>query len=606
MYQQPKYVTTRQFTQKLNRERSNESRINGLTHFTRGVDFMKAQHQREENVESRRRVRRFKQQNDELLTGYALDQQNRDLAQQKMLREQDERMAAAMYDLKQQKDSEEQNVRRICEESEELKTLKEKLTQAKISKVRSTQLKERALLDRQEEAKQAQMDAAYEEDRRAAVEAEYEESQRKLHLNVQSKRVLQHQIAAREVKKAEAHEAFLREKAMVDEIVRGIEAEDRAKAAEGRRVQREMQLNIDDYLAQRKVWREAERARAEEELRRIEEYNDQKRRQHEKLMNQKRREKDGADEILRKLTREIEQKRREEDEMRQLLDELYQEEAEQKAIEKMKADQKKKDDMKEEMMEANEYQKRLKHQRAEEEHAEEQRFRAEMMARFEEDRRLDQMNKEARYQQRLQFVAEVDRLVEERREQYRKSVEAEFEAMRIQEEQEKFRAAVVERERQRLLREHAKALSGYLPKGVILNEDDYRTVHNREAAEVTAARSPIGRMNNVFNPITGRAERPQTVNPTRTPSRSNIRVDPSQGRAGTALPGRRVGVASPNSRDSLDNFAIGQMGNGNGSNSRSNSRQPSQQQSRPPSSSRRRPPSQYAYKPDQGPSDRPF
>ena len=44
---------------------------------------------------------------------------------------------------------------------------------------------------------------------------------------------------------------------------------------------------------------------------------------------------DGQDEILRQLTREIEEKRREEEEMRRLLDELYQEEAEQKALEKL-------------------------------------------------------------------------------------------------------------------------------------------------------------------------------------------------------------------------------------------------------------------------------
>ena len=58
----------------------------------------------------------------------------------------------------------------------------------------------------------------------------------------------------------------------------------------------------------------------------------------------------------------------------------------------------------------------------------------------------------------------VERLIEERRHQFQKEKELELEERREGERLEGMRRAVIEQERQRLLREHASKLLGYLPK----------------------------------------------------------------------------------------------------------------------------------------------
>ena len=58
----------------------------------------------------------------------------------------------------------------------------------------------------------------------------------------------------------------------------------------------------------------------------------------------------------------------------------------------------------------------------------------------------------------------VERLIEERRAQFQREKEAELEERREEERREAARRAIIEQERQRLLREHASKLLGYLPK----------------------------------------------------------------------------------------------------------------------------------------------
>ncbi len=58
----------------------------------------------------------------------------------------------------------------------------------------------------------------------------------------------------------------------------------------------------------------------------------------------------------------------------------------------------------------------------------------------------------------------VERLIEERRAQFLAEKEAEMEARKDEERREASRRAIIEQERQRLLKEHASKLLGYLPK----------------------------------------------------------------------------------------------------------------------------------------------
>ena len=58
----------------------------------------------------------------------------------------------------------------------------------------------------------------------------------------------------------------------------------------------------------------------------------------------------------------------------------------------------------------------------------------------------------------------VEQLIEERRAQFQREKEAELEERMEEERREAARRQIIEQERQKLLREHATKLLGYLPK----------------------------------------------------------------------------------------------------------------------------------------------
>ena len=58
----------------------------------------------------------------------------------------------------------------------------------------------------------------------------------------------------------------------------------------------------------------------------------------------------------------------------------------------------------------------------------------------------------------------VEKLIEERRQQFQQQKDQELEERREEERRQAMRHAIIEQERQRLLREHASKLLGYLPK----------------------------------------------------------------------------------------------------------------------------------------------
>lgn len=58
----------------------------------------------------------------------------------------------------------------------------------------------------------------------------------------------------------------------------------------------------------------------------------------------------------------------------------------------------------------------------------------------------------------------MEKLIEERHQQFQQQKDQELEERREEERRQAMRHAIIEQERQRLLREHASKLLGYLPK----------------------------------------------------------------------------------------------------------------------------------------------
>lgn len=87
-----------------------------------------------------------------------------------------------------------------------------------------------------------------------------------------------------------------------------------------------------------------------------------------------------------------------------------------------------------------------------------------MLAKFAEDDRIEQLNAQKRRMKQQEHKRAVEKLIEERRAQFANDRARELQEREEEEALERLRLQIIEDERQRLLREHASKLLGYLPK----------------------------------------------------------------------------------------------------------------------------------------------
>lgn len=86
------------------------------------------------------------------------------------------------------------------------------------------------------------------------------------------------------------------------------------------------------------------------------------------------------------------------------------------------------------------------------------------MKKFAEDDRIEQMKQTSRRMKQLEHRRAVDAMVEERKILLAQKGDEDKRQREIEEELSRYKSAVIEQERQRLLLEHASKLAGFLPK----------------------------------------------------------------------------------------------------------------------------------------------
>merc|ERR1711872_214971 len=102
---------------------------------------------------------------------------------------------------------------------------------------------------------------------------------------------------------------------------------------------------------------------------------------------------------------------------------------------------------------------------------EEDKWRQKMMEKFAEDDKIEQMNAHRRRMRKEEHKRAVDALLNERREQRKREkmedhvVKAELEA------EEQRQKEILNEERRRILTKHFEHLKGFIPKGVLSQED---------------------------------------------------------------------------------------------------------------------------------------
>ena len=131
--------------------------------------------------------------------------------------------------------------------------------------------------------------------------------------------------------------------------------------------------------------------------------------------------------------------------------------------------------------------KRARAEKKRKEAEEEEKLRQQILEKFAEDDKIEQMGQQKRRMKIAEHQREAERLMQLRREEKERQAAAERQAWEEEQARQEERRRLIQEERLRILREHAIKLWGYLPKGVIQNEEELSVFPQEMQDEYRAA-----------------------------------------------------------------------------------------------------------------------
>jgi len=462
---------------KVEKERTLEARQAGLEKMLWENNILAGHGKSEHVVEKKRMACEREEMMREQMMDQRYVQEEQDRVKRQQLTQMEEKIANELERRHALRIREEQDRKRICESSEELRSLKEKLHAAQVTKQRSMQIVEKQKRFVEERQRDELMAVAMEEDRLKQLEMQAIVEMEKEGQRTKARDIQHQQIRDKEALRIEALQEFEKERAMVEEVVQKIREEDDEQEAMRAERKAETRQHLQDFMVQQAEWRREQDRRAAEENEKIEDYARMKRAREAALEEEKQRLEEEKKRILNAMIGEQEAKSKQQEELDYLRNELYQEEYEAQIRQREKEAEMKRIADRAEMLRAYEHQMALKEEKMRIEREEEERIRQQLLAKFAEDDRIEQMNQQRRRMKVQDHKREVERLIDMRRAMYDEERSKEREIEEALSEGEKKRAVIIEEERQRLLKEYARELKDFLPKGTLETENDVGLVY---------------------------------------------------------------------------------------------------------------------------------
>jgi hypothetical protein len=458
--------------------RKREDKHHDLINFTSNGRQLAHAAKMEVDISNRRRAERTKQIMNEERMQKMIDEGEQKARSDELIMSQNQQLATELERRRVERERKEREIQRICEESTELKALESRLKVAYMNKERAAQHEEREVLNRMEREQNMAMEDAMEVDRQFMVAAEMEKAKARRMVTLEQKSVLQLQIREREELLVQAQQEALRDKAMVDEVVAKIEAEDAREFALREKRKEDTRKIIRDYEIQReKEMKEKQQkdAQAEEEIKR---HMEQLMKRDEKIAFAKANKDAGAAAAFQAIAEEAARVQREEEEMTRLRDMLWEEEMEAKRRKEDEARAANRQASKAQMALANKQMLEMKQHNRELEAQEEERLVKLMMEKFAKDEADERAGEERRRANQEIYKKQIADQKQLRLDLYAREKNAELESVAQIREEEEYRKAVVAEARRRLLEEHAKRLNGFLPKGALQNQEEAKLFRN--------------------------------------------------------------------------------------------------------------------------------
>ncbi|EPR61931.1 hypothetical protein TGGT1_212075 [Toxoplasma gondii GT1] len=466
---------------RIDRQRAVEVRENQLREHLKSISLVNMKTQSDRRVEALRREREKKEEMMTLELDAMFTMHDQDACRKKRLIELEEMTAAELQREQAERTRAETYKRRVCDESEELRHLKEKLQMAKVNRERAAQVIEHQIRAVEEEEIQAAIDAQVEAGRLHLLEEEKRLQLQHLEKERAAKDMQRQQIGERrESRKREAAEEYNRDKAQVQDLIRQLleqEDQDNRRNAAKRAAERQQ---IQESLRQKELWRQQQIALSEHEDAKIREYAALQAARNEKL-DQEREEREAEKRrVLLELSRQKLERDAREKEHQQLLDDLHLDEKEELERQKAEAESRRKQEDRKALLRAFDEQMAEKERRRQEALENEQVYRQKLLAQFAEQDRIEQMNEQKKRLRIQEHMRQVERLIIQRRQLFEAEREAEKQTWERLAAVEEEKQTVVEQERLRLLREHAE-LAKFLPKGTLKKPQELDLLHEAAA-----------------------------------------------------------------------------------------------------------------------------
>lgn len=438
------------------------------------------------HVDVLRRKRAYEAERRDLFADYTYVTAQQEQERRERIAEAESRLAAELASRSAAKSRELMDRKRICDGSEELRSLKEKLHAAQVNKQRAAQMLESQVRAEHEKLRDEKI-----AEHMAHERLEHMELERKLEIEKHNQRhrvkiINQTQIAQKEAQREEAMQAYLQEKEQVDALVNRIAEEDEQERACRHMKQEETRALMKQFMREQKTRQEEQEQAERDENDRIEQYARAKREREAKLAEEREEAEREKKRILNQMLGVQEARDLAARELEQLRNDLHSEELEAEHRRREQLEARKKLEDREEMKNAFNYQMKVKEEKRQMEKEEEDRFREQLMQKYAEDDRIEQMNDQKRRLRVEQHKREAQRLLDERQKMYEAERELELEEHKRLAEEESRRQVIVEEERRRLLKEHAAPLRDFLPKGTMEHPGDASIIWHETAGQPLA------------------------------------------------------------------------------------------------------------------------
>lgn len=360
---------------------------------------------------------------------------------------------------------------KIVQGSPELRQLAAQLEQAYVNKERSAQVAERQRQRQEEERERQYENDILEQERINNIKAENDEIRDDNIRRLRYQKELDDQLQMIQEERNKIFKQFLEEKSMIDSIIARIHAENEQNMIRKFEEKKQNQEHIQNFIQSQQVWRSREEEKVAKEEENIKRFLSLKEARDLEIMKREQEQRLIKNDKVLKLAEEMSIQEKEKEERENILFELQQitreEEDRRKDEAELEREIKKKIDLREANILANQF----RNERLIKEKNEEEAWKQKMMEKFAEDDKIEQMNAQKRRMKKEEHKRCVAELLQQRKDKKAEEKERELDiTMNMAREQEKHRA-LLEEEKKRILSQHLEKLRGHIPRGIISQAD---------------------------------------------------------------------------------------------------------------------------------------